>query len=122
MKRDIFVLDDHRDTAEMLELTLSTHGFPVTASTDPHHVLKALENLPHRPCIIFLDHTLSGLNAAEFKKMAEEINPPNHFVLMTGHDAERKANELGIQHFLQKPFDPDQAVRLAQKLHAICAA
>jgi len=122
MSNCIFVLDDHYDTTELLELTLKSEGFPVKASTDPHDVLTELKGLPHRPCIIFLDHTLKGLHAAEFKNLAEKINPPLHFVLMTGYDAEQKANELGIKHFLQKPFDPDAAVELARKLYKSCCA
>jgi DNA-binding NtrC family response regulator len=122
MPHNIFVLDDHPDTTELLEVTLTSHGFSVKASTDPNAVLDDLKGQLDRPCIIFLDHSLNGLRAAEFKQQVEQINPPVHFVLITGYDAAQKAGELGIKHYLQKPFDPAEVVALAQQLIESCAA
>jgi CheY-like chemotaxis protein len=120
-KHPIFILDDHTDTTTLLELILSDQGYAVVTCNEPQRALHILGNL-EQPCILFMDHSLPGIKPAEFKKQAERINNPVHFVLMTGLNAKEKARELGIEHALQKPFEPHEMLELVNKLYAVCAA
>ena len=117
----VFVLDDHKDTTDLLTLCLSLRGYPVRCAND---AVEALDQLHHMstPCVFFLDHNLPGCDPAHFKTMAERVNPPVHIVLMTGYNAADKAFHLGIKYFLQKPFDPAHVVTLVDKLSVSCSA
>jgi DNA-binding NtrC family response regulator len=120
-KHPIFIVDDHADTTQILELILATHGYLAKSYVDTTAALKDLHAC-EQPCIIFLDHSLPEIQPLEFIKQARRINPPHHFVLMTGLDAKHKAAELGLRYFLQKPFEPDSAVAIVERLYPQCAS
>jgi len=49
---------------------------------------------------------MSGLGIEEFLREVRAENPDECIVLVTaGHRAEQKARELGIKHYLPKPFE-----------------
>lgn len=120
-KHPIFIVDDHSDTTHLLQIILAERGYIVRVSNDPQRALVELQRM-EQPCILFMDHTLPGINPSEFKKRAEQLNHPVHFVLMTGLNAKEKAAELGIEHSLQKPFEPEELIDLTAKLYSACAA
>ena len=117
----IFILDDHVDTTQMLDMVLSADGYKVLACNDGAHALSELRSCI-QPCILFIDHTLPDFEPLEFIREAKQINCPVHIVLMTGHDAKRKAEEMGLQYYIQKPFDPFTVLALVHKLYTVCAA
>ncbi len=117
----IFILDDHVDTTQMLEMVLSADGYPVKACNDGAHALVELHSCT-QPCILFIDYTLPDFDPLDFLQKAKLVNNPVHIVLMTGVDAKSKAAEMGIPYYIQKPFDPFTVLEMVHKLYTVCAS
>jgi len=62
--------------------------------------------LEHKPRLILMDYTMPGLAAEQFVVRVRSELPASVVVLMTSaHFVEQKAGELGLKHYLSKPFD-----------------
>lgn len=118
-KHPIFVLDDHHDTLEMIDMVLVSQGYPVMVCDDTERALQELAKC-QQPCVLLLDHSLLKPDPLDFIQKVRNINNPVHFILMTGLNAKLKAEELGLDHYVQKPFDPIALLEMIHKLYSVC--
>lgn len=118
-KHPIYILDDDRDTLELLNMVLVAEGYPVMVCNDADHALRELATCA-QPCVLLLDLSLIRSAPLDFIQQVRKINNPVHFVLMTGQDAKRRAQELGLDYFVQKPFDPFDLLAKIHHLYEGC--
>lgn len=121
MGKNILVVDDEPDIRETLGTALSLEGYSVRLAPDRDVALKMYKM--QRPDAILLDWSMSGLGIEEFLREIRAINPDEVVILVTaGHRAEQKAKELGLKHYLAKPFDYLDILNLTQKcLNQVCS-
>ncbi|HEY3323180.1 MAG TPA: response regulator [Planctomycetota bacterium] len=58
--------------------------------------------------VVLMDMQMPGMEAEDFMARLREDCPGAQVVLMSGYCNSQVANELGVRHFLSKPFTLDQ--------------
>ncbi len=116
--KQIILLDDEQSVMFALKLLLGAIGYKVEAFTSADEAIEFAKNDKESELFIcdLRMPTKSGLQVLEVIK---EIRPELCFVLMSAHadDEEvEKAQKLGANGFLSKPFMPDDLHQLIAKI------
>jgi DNA-binding NtrC family response regulator len=110
--RDIaLIVDDHKDTCEMLGYLLRTLGYKVEICETFDAALARIK-FDHL-CVAFVDYAVPGtMNAAQFVREVRNVNADLRIVLISGaHNVAKVAHEIGVDGWLTKPFQLDDIVR-----------
>jgi CheY-like chemotaxis protein len=118
----ILVVEDNVDAAHSLAQLLRTTGHEcVDVVHDGHAAVEAI--LAKKPFVVLLDIGLPGMNGYQVAQEVQRqgVEPRPHLIAVTGYGLESdelKAKEVGIDHFIVKPVDPN---RLHEILSGIAA-
>jgi two-component system chemotaxis response regulator CheY len=112
------VIDDSKSSREVMRYALTQAAVEVVGEGD--NGVKAIELYDRlRPTLLMLDIVLpelDGVGAAA----AILAKHPSAIVIMcsslASRDKVRACKELGVTHFIVKPFDPDRVVTLVQMI------
>ncbi len=104
----IFVVENHRDTREYLQLYLETLGHTVQ-STDS--MTRALATLPQADCDVLISDI--GLPDGDGWLLLRRLQPsrPLYAIAMSGFGLgadQLRSQEAGYRHHLLKPIDPKE--------------
>jgi CheY-like chemotaxis protein len=115
----VLVVDDNRDSADMLALSLKLMGHEVVTLYDPLEVLAAAR--AWRPQLAFLDVGMPVLNGFSLAEMLRAEPWPDgqgpRLVALTGWGQEedrRRSEEAGFDEHLVKPADLETIERVCQ--------
>lgn len=119
----ILVVDDNRDSADMLALSLQMMGHNVRALYDPQQVVASA--LDFHPDVAFLDVGMPVLNgfelAAQLRVQRWPGNRGPRLVALTGWGQEedrRRSEDAGFDDHLVKPADLDSIESICQHVSA----
>ena len=105
--KTVLIADDDPITVKRIKETLAPHEYSVLSARNGKECLKSARK--HKPDIIILDvimPVMDGIEAlAELRKSSDVP-----VVIMSAYgnpDKVEEARELGIECFLNKPFDPE---------------
>jgi PAS domain S-box-containing protein len=118
----ILVVDDNVDAAQSLALLLRAYGHEVVDVVhDGPSAVEAI--LTKKPSVVLLDIGLPGMSGYEVARRVRgrEVEQPPHLIAVTGYGLESdkmKAQEVGIDHYIVKPVNPN---RLHELLSMIVA-
>ena len=105
----VVVVDDFVDAAEALAQTLALSGYKVSIATDGASALKLIE--AERPHCVLLDIGMPGMDGNELTRtLRARYGDDVVLIAVTGreHDDERVSDTFArVDHYLQKPVDPD---------------
>ena len=109
--RRVIVVDDNRDSADMLAALLAAFGHQARAVYDGHAALAAADEDP--PDAMLLDIGLPGMSGYD---VAQRIRASPRLrdvtlIAFTGYGQDedrRRARTAGFDHHLVKPVDPDE--------------
>ena len=109
----IFVVDDERDTTDLLSFQLESAGFQVLTTNTPQKVLGIARE--QRPDLILLDimmPDLSGFQICHTLKADRELQSiPVIFLTARGEAEDRiRGLESGVDDYLAKPFDSRELI------------
>ncbi|MGM0516985.1 MAG: nitrogen regulation protein NR(I) [Pseudomonadota bacterium] len=113
----LWVIDDDQAIRWVLERALVPTDFDVESFADVASAQARLDR-GERPDVIFSDIRMPGEDGLTFLTRLAEAHPEIPVVIMTAHsDLESAvgAFEKGAFDYLAKPFDIDEAVRLAER-------
>ena len=111
---NILIVEDDRDTRDMLAALLGTEGFYAIGAEDGLEALHLLRSVRHRapktPCLVLLDLTMPRLSGKEFRRA--QLGDPKianvPVAVMSGAvNLEERARALGAVATLAKPIDID---------------
>jgi CheY-like chemotaxis protein len=111
---NVLIVEDDRETREMLASLLATQGFHPVAAEDGLEALHLLRTVRRRapdvPCLILLDLRMPRLGGGEFRRA--QLGDPTvasvPVAVMSGAtDAEQRAQALGAVATVTKPIDID---------------
>jgi CheY-like chemotaxis protein len=109
--RRVLIVEDNRDTREVLRFSLELAGHEVHDATDGPSGLEALLKLT--PDVALVDVGLPGFDGFELVRRARQAGTAARLVALTGYglpDDLRRSREVGFDTHLVKPVD---AARLA---------
>src|SRR5512141_1104854 len=108
---NVLIVEDDRDTREMLATLLQTEGFHAVAAEDGLEALHLLRTVrhraPHVPCLVLLDLKMPRLGGHEFRRaqLADPTVAAVPVVVISGApDAEQRGEEFGAVATVTKPF------------------
>ena len=109
----ILVIEDHRDTRELLKYNLASAGFEVIAQEDGRQALETAHSF--RPDLVLLDLMLPGLDGLEICRRLKQDQQTSAIpvVMLTakGEEIDRIVGlELGADDYVVKPFSPRELI------------
>ena len=108
---DVLVVEDDPDLLSLVAMILRDAGYDVAAAEDG---LQALARIEERmPGVILLDMRMPVMNGWEFAReyRARFARAAPIVVVTAAEDARARAQEIGADAWLEKPFDLDDVVR-----------
>lgn len=119
---NVLIVEDDRDTRDLLSALLATEGFHAVGAEDGLEALHLLRAVRHRapevPCLILLDLTLPRLSGKEFRRA--QLGDPTvasvPVAVMSGvTDLDQRAQALGAVATVSKPIDVERLVEIVKR-------
>jgi CheY-like chemotaxis protein len=103
--RQVLVVEDDRDLVSLMEMVLTDAGYRVATACDGVEALARVAE--EMPGVILLDMRMPGMNGWEFaREFRERYGRQAPLVVVTAaENARRRAEEIGAEAWLEKPFD-----------------
>ena len=114
------VVEDDRDTREVVKLILELEGIGVTEASDGFEALDRLHELreadPHLPCAILLDIMMPRCSGPEFRRrqLDDPLISDVPIIVLSAIADQMRVDDLEPYAKVGKPFDPDQLVQLVR--------
>ncbi len=108
--RQILIVEDDEDTAEVVTAIMSQAGYTVMAVDRGQVALHEIHNAP--PDLVLLDLGLPDMNGLEVLRQVR-ANSLLPLIVLSGYTEERDkviALEAGADDYLAKPFSPEELV------------
>lgn len=115
MKKNILIVDDEKEVRESLTAIYESKGYNVRAVGDAMAALDALKK--KTVDVVLTDLYLPNLNGMELLKRIKKSYPKIKVIMMSAMGTEatfKRAEKLGAEGFLQKPFALSSAVALVE--------
>ncbi len=110
----IYIVDDNPDVCEFLAFLLSSDGHRVHTFTRPEDALSHMKSKQLHPGILITDYNMPQMNGYELHQQVSRHAPEVKTIVISGRSNLRGL--IGNLHFLQKPFPPDNMVKLVEAL------
>jgi DNA-binding response OmpR family regulator len=112
-KRSVLVIDDDADIRDSLTLILSLEHYTVRLAETRDHGMDVLAY--GEPDVILLDWFMPGMPVEEFVAKAREKYPAIQIVLVSASlNTRQKAKDLKLKHYLTKPFEPADILKVVE--------
>lgn len=115
-KHKVWIVDDDSSIRWVLARTLRADGFEVSDFEDAESALKELKAA--QPDVLMTDIRMPGMSGLDLAKIMQERYANIPCIIMTAHtdlDSALASYDSGAFEYLPKPFDLDDAVRLANR-------
>jgi DNA-binding response OmpR family regulator len=118
-KPKVTIVDDDRDTRELLSLALESEGFEVNAAANGLRLIASLQL--KRPDVILMDVNMSWIDGFELckavKKNEQFRDIPVVFISGRGEpEDKRRGREAGAADYFVKPLDLDALIQRLREL------
>ena len=117
----VMVVEDDRDTREVVKLILELEGIGVTEASDGLEALERLHKLraenPLLPCAIVLDIMMPRCSGTEFRRrqLEDPLISDVPVIVLSAIADQMRLDDLETYANVSKPFDPDQLVRVVRE-------
>lgn len=111
----MLVVEDDQDLSALLDLVLSDAGYDVRVAGDGRAALRRLEE--QMPGVILLDMRMPVMNGWEFARefRARHGRACPVVVITAAENARLRAEEIGADGWLAKPFDLDAVLDMVER-------
>ena len=100
----ILVVEDDRDTRNMLSVLLRDNGYTVFSAVDRAEALAILASQPDITTVL-LDYMMPGPSAIKFIESMGQSHPSTRIILITAANRIKAVSHmLGIRDYLAKPI------------------
>ena len=120
-KTQVMIVEDDRDTREVVKLILEMEGMGVTEAADGLEALDQLHKLresdPSVPCVIVLDMMMPRCSGPEFRRrqLHDPLIADVPIIVLSAVADQMSLDDLQPFARVSKPFDPDQLVRVVRR-------
>ncbi len=107
----VLVVEDDADLLALMEIVLTDAGFRVRTAQEGRAALRRVEE--EMPAVVLLDMRMPGMNGWEFaREFRSRHGRACPIVVVTAaENARQRAEEIGAEGWLAKPFDIEDVVR-----------
>ena len=114
----VLVVDDDPDILSLVALVLRGEGYVVETAADGAEALAAVAR--RLPNLILLDMKMAGMDGWQFAREfhARYDSGAPIVVLTAADDARKRAQEIGAQGWLGKPFTLDDLIAAVDRQHS----
>jgi CheY-like chemotaxis protein len=115
------VVEDDRDTREVVKLILELDGMCVSEASDGLEALDQLHTLRERdpavPCVIVLDIMMPRCSGPEFRRrqLQDPLIADVPIIVLSAVADQAREEDLHAFAKVSKPFDPDQLLKVVRK-------
>jgi DNA-binding NtrC family response regulator len=113
----ILIVEDDRDMSSIISDILKEEGYPADVARSGESALLKLINQKY--ALMILDYRLPGISGLTVLKKAEQIWPKLPVIMISAYGKDyvkKKAENLGVIHFLDKPFEIKKIVQLVKRI------
>lgn len=115
----VLVVDDSDTVRDLISMNLTLEGFEVVTATNGREALEKV--LEVAPAVVTLDVTMPDmdgfLTAERLRADPRTAALPIAIVSACAQAADfRRGEEIGVDAYVTKPFDPDELVRIVSEL------
>jgi DNA-binding response OmpR family regulator len=116
VSRGVLVVEDDRDLLALLEMVLSDAGHRVRTAGEGGAALELISE--EMPGVILLDMRMPGMNGWEFaREFRSRHGRACPIVVVTAaENARLRAEEIGAEDWLAKPFELDDVLAIVARL------
>jgi two-component system chemotaxis response regulator CheY len=102
----VAIVDDEPDLQKLYKLAIASRGYGISyVASDGTDAMEKQQNVPHKPCIIVMDHRMPTKNGVETTKEILNIYPDTRVIFVSADEAvEKDALRAGATRFLKKPL------------------
>jgi len=117
MKKTIMIVDDEPDFLSVLKFGLGMAGYNVVTAPDGQAAIDLISK--NKPDLVLLDLLMPKIRGEDVCKRLK--SDPNFktipIILLTAMmcDSKEKVKELGVDGYLEKPFEPDMLKSMIKK-------
>jgi len=113
--KPVLIVEDDPDLLDMMEIVLDSADYPVRKALNGKEALEATRE--QMPGLILLDMKMPVMDGWEFaQRFKREFDGAAPIVVVTAAaDAKMRAEEIGAQGYLAKPFEIDDLIRCVNK-------
>ncbi|HSQ85523.1 MAG TPA: PAS domain S-box protein [Desulfobacterales bacterium] len=115
----ILIVDDEKSMVDIGRKRLERLGYQVEARINPLEALELFRADPGQFDLVITDMTMPHITGDKFVKEILKIRPDIPTILCTGFSEkidEKKAREIGIRGYIEKPFDKGKLSRLIREV------
>lgn len=111
----VLVVEDDRDLLALMEMILSDAGYRVRTAVEGRAALDRIAE--EMPSVVLLDMRMPGMNGWEFAREfhARHGRGAPIVVVTAAENARARAEEIGADAFLAKPFDLEDVIRAVER-------
>jgi two-component system alkaline phosphatase synthesis response regulator PhoP len=115
----ILAVDDYQEILNIVKTKLTRSGYEVETTSDASEVLELIKNF--NPEVILMDIMMPRITGFELCKMIKTDASMKHIkiIFLTAKDldfARKKAEEVGADGFIAKPFSPNELAEYIDSL------
>ncbi len=115
----ILAVDDYQEILNIVKTKLTRSGYEVETTSDASEVLELIKNF--NPEVILMDIMMPRITGFELCKMIKADAGMKHIkiIFLTAKDldfARKKAEEVGSDGFIAKPFSPNELAEYIDSL------
>ncbi len=111
----ILIIDDEKELCELIQLILKDKNYQIDCAYTLKEGRKKFMN--QHPSILILDHFLPDGNGLDMIEHEPEILINSKVIMITGDTkSSTRAEDLGIEFFIQKPFSLKTIRELVQEI------
>lgn len=112
----VMIVDDDKTTVDLLKMLLELDGFEVVVSPTGHGTpARAHETQPDAFLVDFNLPDADGTEVVE-KLREDDVFKAKPIIMASGMERGKEALAAGANHFLSKPFEPDDLVAVLNSL------
>jgi len=115
----IMVVDDEESILSSIQALLNDYGYSVSIFSNGFHANEAFKKNPSYYDLIITDMTMPKMTGNDFSSRAIKIRNDIPIILCTGYSdniSEKRAMEIGIKKYLQKPVDSKELLTVIREV------
>ncbi|HEY7270819.1 MAG TPA: response regulator [Dehalococcoidia bacterium] len=110
------MVEDDPSVSRLVALVLRSEGFEVSTARDGLDGIHVVSREP--PDLIVLDLSMPNIDGRTFVALMRRMGLHCHVLILSAYGAAEAAQELKVEGAIEKPFDPEDLVREAERILA----